>query len=1355
VDYLLKKDLTCRVLERSIRYAIQRKASEASLDQARRLSQSIVDTLPDCIAVLDKAGKIVTVNAAWKEMDDPHPFPSSKLEVGTDFLEYCNSFGSACMAEIASGLEGMLENPFSEKPFFVEYAYDCAQGEGCWLELRATPVHDSTPPLIVVSIKDITERKRGEVRLKTSAANLQQAQRMASLGSWELEVSPSSKGPNGRRYWSDETFRILGYSPREVEPTYDNFIRVVHPEDVQSFEAEVEKATNDKRPCALDHRIVLSDGTERFVQERIDPILGDAGELVKLVGTIQDITPRKQAEEQLRFQQTLLEAQTEASLDGILVVSDEAKILSYNNRFVQLWDIPPEVVALKNDVPVLQAVTHRLLHPEQFLEKVQSLYQNRDEKSHDEILLKDGRVFDRYSTPIVGAGGYYYGRVWYFRDITQRKQSEAALEKSNLEMRTIWESMTDAFYTVDREWRFTQMNSQALEILQQDTNSVIGHNMWEVFPEAKELDFFPRLHEAMETQTPVVFEEHFSPLNIWTEVHAYPSPIGLSVYFRNVTERRLAEKELRASEARFQGIVSNVPGMVYQFVFRVDGTIEFAFVSDGSIDLVGLKPQEIRDDPQALLNIVHPDDRASYALSISDALQTMNPWTWEGRGKLPSGEIKWFQGVSHPRPLPDGGSLWDGLIVDITARKEAEEERDRFFTLSIDMLAIVSRDGWFKRFNPAFESTLGYSAAELMAMPLIDIVHPDDKERTQAQVDKLENDSTDFNITNRNICSDGTIKWLSWHVVIHEDLFYVVAHDISRIVEAENALRQTNEGLEQKVAARTSELARANDELRVENVERQMTLAALRQVADAYRLAKDESDAASKAKSEFLSRMSHELRTPLNAILGFGQILQQAGLPQEENEQVGHILNGGWHLLDLINEVLDISRVEAGNLELALESTSLGDVIMESCNLVGPLATQRKVSIITDTVTNQNFNVIADRQRLKQIFINLISNGIKYNRDYGQVSFSILRGSNGEIRVGVHDTGIGISESDQKKLFVPFERLNSANVDGTGLGLVLSKHLLTAMGGRLNIESEVGKGTTFWIELTETVIAVKSEDESVKAPPLTRPSNFAERSYTVLSIEDNISNQKLLQQLLSNRPEIIFKEAALGETGLQMAADQKPDLILLNLNLPDISGREILLKLRSQASTQEIPVIVVSADATQPQIRSILADGASAYLTKPYNVTELQAAIDSVLYYKNPSDVSKTVAAEPEAPRSLRVLVAEDNMINQQVVSHQLKKLGHQPFVCKDGYEVLDAWQNEHFDLILMDCQMPGMDGYEATAEIRSREVDDEHIPIIALTANALPEDREKSLASGMDAHLSKPIKQAQLVEAIEHWFQG
>ncbi|RYZ87296.1 MAG: PAS domain S-box protein, partial [Proteobacteria bacterium] len=361
VDYLLKKDLTCRALERAIRYAVQRKAIETSLDQARKISQSIVNTLPDSIAVLDKGGKIVTVNAAWKEMGDPHPFPSSKLEVGTDFLRYCNNFGSACMAEIASGLEAMLENPFSEKPFFVEYAYECAQGEGCWLELRATPVHDSTPPLIVVAIKDITERKRGEVRLKTSAANLQQAQRMASLGSWELEVAPGSKGMAGRRYWSDETFRILGYSPREVEPTYDNFIRVFHPDDVESFEAEVEKATNDKRPCALDHRIVLSDGTERFVQERIDPILNDAGELVKFVGTIQDITPRKQAEEQLRFQQTLLEAQTEASLDGILVVSDEAKILSYNNRFVQLWDIPPEVVALKNDVPVLQAVTHRLL----------------------------------------------------------------------------------------------------------------------------------------------------------------------------------------------------------------------------------------------------------------------------------------------------------------------------------------------------------------------------------------------------------------------------------------------------------------------------------------------------------------------------------------------------------------------------------------------------------------------------------------------------------------------------------------------------------------------------------------------------------------------------------------------------------------------------------------------------------------------------------------------------------------------------------------------------------------------------------------------------------------------------------
>ncbi|RYG63060.1 response regulator, partial [bacterium] len=619
-----------------------------------------------------------------------------------------------------------------------------------------------------------------------------------------------------------------------------------------------------------------------------------------------------------------------------------------------------------------------------------------------------------------------------------------------------------------------------------------------------------------------------------------------------------------------------------------------------------------------------------------------------------------------------------------------EEERDRFFTTSLDMLGIVGMDGYFKRLNPAFSAILGYSEAELLSRPFMELIHPDDREATQRLATQLEQGGNLMGFENRYLRQDGTWCWLEWKTVSfpEERLIYVAARDITERKATEVSLYQTNEELERRVDERTRELAVANGALQVENVEHRTTTASLMQMAEAYRKSQETAEAASRAKSEFMSHMSHELRTPLNAILGFGQILQSANLEDEEKEQVKQILNGGWHLLDLIDEILDISRVEAGKLDLVLEVVPLVEVLSESCALVGPLAAQRGITINSEGFQKQEIYVVADRQRIKQVLINLISNGIKYNRENGSVFFALEPNSDGRVRLGVRDTGQGLSSEDLAKLFVPFERLGAskAGIDGTGLGLVLSKHLLSSMDGGLEVESTEGVGSTFWLELpTSSHASPTIALSDVTAFP-TWSLQRAPHSYRVLSIEDDSSNQRLVQQLLSSRTEIDFRGAPTGQVGLRLAFELQPHLILMNLNLPDMTGTEVLQQLRRNETTRKTPVIVVSADARHANIEMILAQGATDYLTKPYTMAQMMAVINKALTSTLPSQLleEEDTLNDDGMPRSLRILVAEDNSVNQKIIAHQLKKMGHAVDVCTDGHAAVGAWQSGQYDLILM-----------------------------------------------------------------------
>ena len=386
------------------------------------------------------------------------------------------------------------------------------------------------------------------------------------------------------------------------------------------------------------------------------------------------------------------------------------------------------------------------------------------------------------------------------------------------------------------------------------------------------------------------------------------------------------------------------------------------------------------------------------------------------------------------------------------------------------------------------------------------------------------------------------------------------------------------------------------------------------------RTAKEGADRAYQAKSEFLSRMSHELRTPLNAILGFAQLLEMDSLNPEQRQSVGQILLGGRHLLELINEVLDITGTEAGRLTLSLEPVSVREVAQESLDLVKPLAAEGEVLLDDSARRLPEAYVMADRQRLKQVLVNLLSNAAKYNRQGGTITLTCEERPQERLRIQVSDTGPGIPPDKLERLFTPFDRLGAERsaVDGVGLGLVLSKRLVEAMGGSFGVESIVSKGSTFWIDLG--LVEGPIERLVRLGADLPAPAGFeaSRKTLAVLYIEDNLSNLTLLQRLLAHRPEVRILPAMHGQLGLSLSRAHRPDLILLDLDLPDIPGEEVLRRLKETPETRHIPVVVISADATAGRVARQLAAGAHAYLTKPLDVKKFLALIDEVLKARDP-----------------------------------------------------------------------------------------------------------------------------------------
>jgi len=542
------------------------------------------------------------------------------------------------------------------------------------------------------------------------------------------------------------------------------------------------------------------------------------------------------------------------------------------------------------------------------------------------------------------------------------------------------------------------------------------------------------------------------------------------------------------------------------------------------------------------------------------------------------------------RILPRADGTLVSIVRDITGRKVAERalrEREEHYRTLIenahDITCICDEGGVISYQSPSFERTLGYPAEEMLGRSGFPFIHPDDLQATR---DALE----------RTVRDPGS-------VVRHE---YRFRHREGswRMLEAFGRALPPGSA-ERGIVLNIRDVT---DRMRAEQ--------ALQSAKEDAEQAREAAERANRAKSEFLSRMSHELRTPMNSILGFGQLLDRADLRDDQRRGVQHILKAGHHLLRLINEVLEIAKIEAGRQTFPLEPIQLRSVLLEAVVLIRPLAAQRSVELEEGPWEHSDLFVHADRQRLVQVVLNLLGNAVKYNRPGGRVRISCSPPDpalGGRLAIRVADTGRGVPLDRTTELFTPFARLGAeqTEVEGTGLGLALSQRLVEAMGGSLRLESTGPEGSVFRVELPLATGRMDGKEQGGRGA--TPPAVTLRERALLLYIEDNLDNLSLVESILLARPGWRTVPALQGTLGLELAREHRPDLILLDLHLPDVPGEEVLRRLRSDPRTDDIPVVIVTADATTVSRNRLRAAGADAYLTKPLDVDGFLTTIQRFL----------------------------------------------------------------------------------------------------------------------------------------------
>ena len=736
-------------------------------------------------------------------------------------------------------------------------------------------------------------------------------------------------------------------------------------------------------------------------------------------------------------------------------------------------------------------------------------------------------------------------------------------------------------------------------------------------------------------------------------------------------------------------------------------------------ELLGYTDDEFPNVFESFESRLHPDDHGRVMLDVQNHIKEHKPYDVKYRLQTKHDGYRWFRSR--------GQALWNeagvplrmaGSITDVTEEHRLRERFRLAVEASPAALMMVQKDGQILMANSRSLSLFGYTEEELIGQ-VIEILVPD---RFRAQ-----------------------------HPANRSKFFQ---DPIQRVMGAElDLLAVRKDGSEFPVKVGLSPVLTAEGQAVICGV---MDITDQKRTMEAMRQAKEAAESASRAKSSFLANMSHEIRTPMNGIIGMAQLLAQTELRPHQRDYLATMNESAHILLRLLNDILDFSKIEAGKLELECLDFRISDCVARATQMLVLRAAEKRLEIACRVAPDIPDHLRGDSGRLQQVLVNLLGNAVKFT-ELGEILVNVnmesVTSETIRLRISVSDTGIGIPPDKLDHIFRPFEQAESSTTrrfGGTGLGLTISQQLVSMMHGRIWIDSEVGRGSTFHFTAEFGIAADQHRPEPADLDSL--------HKLPVLVVDDNLTNRRILGEILKHwhMQPIMAESAAAGRRALQKASEaQRPiRLILLDHHMPDEDGFRFAESLDGLINRGECPIIMISSGTSPVDTDLGQKYGISRFMTKPVIASEL---LNEMLRQFGQHTTAKHQKVVPATPllqtHSRRILLVEDNEINRRVALAMLTKRGHEVVVCENGQVAIHTLNEQEFDVVLMDMQMPVMDGYAATAAIRSRERETgAHLPIVAMTAEALKGDRERCLAAGMDDYVSKPITPAEMYRAVERF---
>jgi len=941
----------------------------------------------------------------------------------------------------------------------------------------------------------------------------------------------------------------------------------------------------------------------------------------------------------------------------------------------------------------------------------------------------DSSAETKESTPAI------FGMAVDVTDIVQQREN---LQASNEMLSGLVEQLPMKVLRKDLRGRIVFANKQFCETRRVSLEDVLGKTDFDLYPAELAKKYTEDDRRVLESGELIeVFEKHQTPTGrtVFVQVRKSPvfdeqgKPIGLQITFWDATDRKQAEAQLERERNLLHALLDNGPDSIY---FK-DKESRFVRVSRGLAEKFHLtSPNESIGKTDAdFFTLEHAQQAREDELELMDGGEPI--LGKEERETWGEGEDTWCSTTKMALPDPDGNIIGTfGISRDITEEKLAKaalgRERDLLKTIIDNLPDVVfakDRAGRFILANKALLTILGVDS-------MADVIGKTDYDFSQPEL------ACEFVADDQNVMRSGESL-----IDQEENSYGLDGQEVCRLMS--------------KVPLRDS-----TGEIRgLVGIGRDITLR--NQEREELRTAITAADKANVAKGHFLANMSHEIRTPLNAIIGMTDLVLESELSESHREFLSMVKESGATLLRVINDILDFSKIEAGKLDLDPIAFNLRDQLGSTMKSMAFRAHEKSLELALRVHPDVPEAFFGDVGRLRQIVLNLVANAIKFT-DSGEVVVEVrcntVTDQRAHLRFSVSDTGIGISKEKQEKIFAEFEQADSSTTrqyGGTGLGLAISTSLVELMQGRIWVDSQVGKGSTFHFEI---------ELEMTDQNGLRRAEEVVVGGTSVLIVDDNATNRLVLEEMVASWG-MVAKQATStqeAQTLLEEAANDGDtfQLILSDLNMPNEDGRDLASWIRKHDAITDCPIIMLSSSGISRDERKRDALNIAAHVTKPVKQSELFDVIIRVLGNGNgngigSNKISLANAAESSEPnRRLRILLAEDSVFNQKLAVALLQKRGHEICVASNGREAVELVSNEDFDLVLMDVQMPEMDGLEATRSIRvwEQENSQKHLPIVAMTAHAFQGDREQCLSAGMDEYVSKPIDPHTLYTVIESVLQ-